>query len=186
MCKTNTQPILDKKFVNTTAKAAWAWDLQCRRAKTRVDTAFQPVSMKQVANLINDEFSSIPCSLRFSAFLKPHEQEKKFCCNKKPSIFVAIKNSKNLIMNKAELIATIADEAGITKTQANATLDSFVKAVTKTLKGNGKVTLVGFGTFSVSKRAARNGRNPQSGAVIKIKAKKVAKFKAGKELSAKL
>ena len=64
-------------------------------------------------------------------------------------------------MNKAELISKIADDAGITKTQANATLDSFVEAVTKTLKGNGKVTLVGFGTFSVSKRAARNGRNPQ-------------------------
>jgi len=87
-------------------------------------------------------------------------------------------------MNKAELIAKVADDAGITKTQANASLDSFVEAVTKTLKGGGKVTLVGFGTFSVSKRAARNGRNPQTGAVIKIKAKKVAKFKAGKELSA--
>jgi DNA-binding protein HU-beta len=95
--------------------------------------------------------------------------------------------SNQLIMaNKAELITKIADDAGITKTQANAALDSFIEAVTKTLKGNGKVTLVGFGTFSVSKRAARNGRNPQTGAVIKIKAKKVAKFKAGKELSAKL
>ena len=89
-------------------------------------------------------------------------------------------------MNKAELIAKIADDAGITKTQANATLDSFVDAVTKTLKKGDKVTLVGFGTFSVSKRAARNGRNPQTGAVIKIKAKKVAKFKAGKELSSKI
>ena len=89
-------------------------------------------------------------------------------------------------MNKAELISKISEDAGITKTQANATLDSFVAAVTKTLKGNGKVTLVGFGTFSVSKRAARNGRNPQTGEVIKIKAKKVAKFKAGKELSGKL
>ena len=89
-------------------------------------------------------------------------------------------------MNKAELIAKIADDAGITKTQANASLDSFVAAVTKTLKSGNKVTLVGFGTFSVSKRAARNGRNPQTGAVIKIKAKKVAKFKAGKELSAKI
>ena len=89
-------------------------------------------------------------------------------------------------MNKAELIAKIADDAGITKTQANATVDSFVDAVTKSLKKGDKVTLVGFGTFSVSKRAARNGRNPQTGAVIKIKAKKVAKFKAGKELSAKL
>ena len=89
-------------------------------------------------------------------------------------------------MNKAELIAKLADDAGITKTQANATVDSFVEAVTKTLKGGGKVTLVGFGTFSVSKRAARNGRNPQTGAVIKIKAKKVERFKAGKELQAKL
>ncbi|MDB5196972.1 MAG: DNA-binding protein [Flaviaesturariibacter sp.] len=89
-------------------------------------------------------------------------------------------------MNKAELIAQIAEDAGITKTQANATLDSFVTAVTKTLKKGDKVTLVGFGTFSVTKRAARNGRNPQTGAVIKIKARKVAKFKAGKELSAKI
>ncbi len=89
-------------------------------------------------------------------------------------------------MNKAELIAKLADDAGITKTQANATLDSFISAITKTLKGGGKVTLVGFGTFSVTKRAARNGRNPQTGAVIRIKAKKVARFKAGKELSAKI
>lgn len=89
-------------------------------------------------------------------------------------------------MNKAELITKIADDAGITKTQANAALDSFTNAVTKTLKGGGKVTLVGFGTFSVSKRAARNGRNPQTGAVIKIKAKKVAKFKAGKQLASKI
>jgi DNA-binding protein HU-beta len=89
-------------------------------------------------------------------------------------------------MNKAELISKIAEDAGITKTQANATVDAFVDAVTKTLKKCDKVTLVGFGTFSVSKRAARNGRNPQTGAVIKIKAKKVAKFKAGKELSSKI
>jgi DNA-binding protein HU-beta len=89
-------------------------------------------------------------------------------------------------MNKAELISKLADDADITKQQANAALDSFVEAVTKTLKGGGKVTLVGFGTFSVSKRAARNGRNPQTGQVIKIKAKKVAKFKAGKELSARI
>lgn len=89
-------------------------------------------------------------------------------------------------MNKAELIAKLAEDAEITKTQANAALDSFVEAVTKSLKGGGKVTLVGFGTFSVSKRAARNGRNPQTGQVIKIKAKKVAKFKAGKELSARI
>jgi DNA-binding protein HU-beta len=89
-------------------------------------------------------------------------------------------------MNKAELIAQIADEAGITKTQANSALDSFVQAVTKTLKKGDKVTLVGFGTFSVSKRAARNGRNPQTGETIKIKARKVARFKAGKELSERI
>ncbi|MBP8244840.1 MAG: HU family DNA-binding protein [Chitinophagaceae bacterium] len=89
-------------------------------------------------------------------------------------------------MNKAELITKVSEDAAITKTQANAALDSFVEAVTKTLKAGGKVTLVGFGTFSVSKRAARNGRNPQTGAVIKIKARKVAKFKAGKELAGKL
>lgn len=89
-------------------------------------------------------------------------------------------------MNKAELVAQLAEDAGITKTQANAVLDSFTATVTKTLKKGDKVTLVGFGTFSVSKRAARTGRNPQTGAAIKIKAKKVAKFKAGKELSAKI
>jgi DNA-binding protein HU-beta len=89
-------------------------------------------------------------------------------------------------MNKSELIAKIAEDSEITKTQANSALDSFISAVTKTLKGGGKVTLVGFGTFSVTKRAARNGRNPQTGAVIKIKAKKIAKFKAGKDLSEKI
>jgi DNA-binding protein HU-beta len=89
-------------------------------------------------------------------------------------------------MNKAELVAVMAEDAGITKTQAGAALDSMVEAITKTLKGGGKVTLVGFGTFSVSKRAARNGINPQTRAIIKIKAKKVAKFKAGKELAAKI
>jgi len=89
-------------------------------------------------------------------------------------------------MNKAELVGKIAEDAGISRSQANQALDSFIEAVTKTLKSGGKVTLVGFGTFSVSKRAARTGRNPQTGAVIKIKAKKVARFKAGKELSAKM
>lgn len=86
-------------------------------------------------------------------------------------------------MNKAELVAKIAEDAGISKTQANAAVDSFTDAVAKTLKKGDSVTLVGFGTFSVSKRAARTGRNPQTGAAIKIKAKKVAKFKAGAELA---
>jgi DNA-binding protein HU-beta len=89
-------------------------------------------------------------------------------------------------MNKGELVSKIADDSGLSKTQANAALDAFTDAVTKALKSGDKVTLVGFGTFSVSKRSARIGRNPKTGAAIKIKAKKVARFKAGKELSAKL
>jgi len=84
-------------------------------------------------------------------------------------------------MNKAELIETIAADAGITKTQAGASLDSFMDTIVNTLKKGDTVTLVGFGTFSVSARAARNGRNPQTGETIKIKAKKVPKFKAGKD-----
>lgn len=94
--------------------------------------------------------------------------------------------TKNTSMNKAELINKISEDTGITKTQANAALDSFIEAVTKTLKGGGKVTLVGFGTFTISKRKARKGRNPQTGEEISIKARKVARFKAGKELAAKL
>jgi DNA-binding protein HU-beta len=89
-------------------------------------------------------------------------------------------------MNKAELIDKIAKDAGVTKVQANDALDSFTNAVVATLKKGDRVTLVGFGTFSVSDRAARNGRNPQTGAVIKIKARKVPKFKAGKEFSTKI
>ena len=89
-------------------------------------------------------------------------------------------------MNKAELISKLSDDSGISRSQANAALNSFIEAVTKTLNAANKVTLVGFGTFSVSKRNARTGRNPQTGAAIKIKAKKVARFKAGKELAAKL
>ena len=89
-------------------------------------------------------------------------------------------------MTKAELVGKIAEDAGITKIAAAAALDSFIDGVTKALKGGDKLTLVGFGTFSVSKRAARVGRNPFTGEEIKIKAKKVAKFKASKELSGKL
>ena len=89
-------------------------------------------------------------------------------------------------MNKAELIDKISKDAGITKVQANEALDSFTEAVIVTLKKGDRVTLVGFGTFSVSERAARNGRNPQTGAVLKIKARKVPKFKAGKEFSTRI
>jgi DNA-binding protein HU-beta len=89
-------------------------------------------------------------------------------------------------MNKADLINKISEDTGITKTEANAALDSFTDAVTKTLKSGGKVTLVGFGTFLLSKRKSRKGRNPQTGAEITIKARKVARFKAGKDLANKL
>lgn len=89
-------------------------------------------------------------------------------------------------MNKAELIDKIAKDSGVTKAQANDALDSFTSAVVSALKKGDKVTLVGFGTFSVTKRSARKGRNPQTGKEIKIPAKKVAKFKAGKEFASKL
>lgn len=89
-------------------------------------------------------------------------------------------------MNKSDLITKISDDAGLTKIQANDALNAFTDAVTKTLNKGDKVTLVGFGTFSVTNREARNGRNPKTNEPIKIKAKKVAKFKAGKELAAKI
>jgi DNA-binding protein HU-beta len=89
-------------------------------------------------------------------------------------------------MTKTELIAVIAGAAGITKAAATKALDAYVGAVTKELRKSGKLGLVGFGTFSVVKRKAREGRNPQTGKAIKIPAKKVVKFKAGKELSDKV
>ena len=85
-------------------------------------------------------------------------------------------------MNKSELIEHIADHAEITKAAATRALDSVVQAVTKTLKKGGTVSLVGFGSFAVTKRAARAGRNPRTGAAIKIKAAKVPKFRPGKVL----
>ncbi|WP_449452174.1 HU family DNA-binding protein [Taibaiella koreensis] len=93
---------------------------------------------------------------------------------------------KTQIMNKAELVDKLAKDAGLTKTQANDALDSFTNSVVSALKKGDRVTLVGFGTFSVSERSARNGRNPQTGEVIKIKARKVPRFKAGKEFSTKI
>ena len=89
-------------------------------------------------------------------------------------------------MNKAELIDAIAADAGISKAQAKSALDSVTNNVGSALAKGGKVSLVGFGTFSVSARGAREGRNPQTGATIKIAAKNVAKFKAGAELAGNL
>ena len=83
-------------------------------------------------------------------------------------------------MTKADLIDKMASDADISKAAAGKALDSFIDSIKKTLKKGNKVTLVGFGTFSVGKRAARKGRNPQTGATIKIKASKAPKFKAGK------
>ncbi|MFZ0106275.1 MAG: HU family DNA-binding protein [Thiobacillus sp.] len=85
-------------------------------------------------------------------------------------------------MNKSELIDSIADSADISKAAAGRALDAAVEAVKKALKKGDMVTLVGFGTFYVGKRAARSGRNPRTGATIKIKAAKVPKFRAGKGL----
>ncbi len=86
-------------------------------------------------------------------------------------------------MTKAELVEKMAKDAGISKVAAAAALKSFIEGVTKSLKKkDGKVTLVGFGTFSKARRKARKGRNPQTGAPIKIKATNVVKFRPGKKL----
>jgi len=85
-------------------------------------------------------------------------------------------------MNKSELIDAIAADAGISKGAAKKALESFVTHVSDSLNKGGRVSLVGFGSFSVSERAAREGRNPQTGKTINIAAKNVVKFKAGAEL----
>jgi DNA-binding protein HU-beta len=86
-------------------------------------------------------------------------------------------------MNKAELISAMAETAGLSKVDSKKALDAFISAVTNALKSGDKVSLVGFGSFSVSERAARTGINPSTKKAIKIPAKKVAKFKAGAELA---
>jgi DNA-binding protein HU-beta len=113
---------------------------------------------------------------------------------KKKSIFAIhrifppiISLTKTLVfMNKAELVDKLSKDASLTKVQANEALDSFTNSIVGALKKGDRVTLVGFGTFSVSERSARNGRNPQTGEVIKIKARKVPRFKAGKDFSTKI
>jgi DNA-binding protein HU-beta len=85
-------------------------------------------------------------------------------------------------LNKTDLVAKIADNAAITKRQAEAAFDAMVGGIASSLKKGQKVTIVGFGTFSVSKRKARMGRNPQTGVPIKIAARKVPKFTPGKAL----
>ncbi|MCM1425376.1 MAG: HU family DNA-binding protein [Eubacterium sp.] len=85
-------------------------------------------------------------------------------------------------MNKTELVAAMADQAGLSKKDSEKALKAFTDVVASELKKGGKVQLVGFGTFEVAERAAREGRNPQTGAVMKIPASKAPKFKAGKAL----
>lgn len=89
-------------------------------------------------------------------------------------------------MNKGDLINKIAQDANLTKAQAGDALNSFIGTCAGCLKSGDKLTLVGFGTFSVSKRSARKGRNPQTGKEINIPARSVVKFKAGKDLSDKV
>jgi DNA-binding protein HU-beta len=86
-------------------------------------------------------------------------------------------------MNKAELIDSMSSGAGLSKADAKKALDAFIDSTTAALKGGDRVALVGFGSFSVSTRSARKGRNPQTGKEISIPAKKVVKFKAGADLS---
>ncbi len=85
-------------------------------------------------------------------------------------------------MNKTELVAAMAKKSGLNKKETEAALGAFTDTITKALKKGDKVQLVGFGTFEVTKRAAREGKNPQTGEKIKIKASKAPKFKAGKAL----
>ena len=89
-------------------------------------------------------------------------------------------------MTKAELVSKIASEGGITQSQADKAVDGFVSAVSDALSGGDKITLVGFGTFSVGVRSQREGRNPRTGEKIKIPASKAVKFKTGKTLSEKV
>jgi DNA-binding protein HU-beta len=86
-------------------------------------------------------------------------------------------------MNKSDLIDAVAAKAGLTKVQAKAAVDSYHETVTGTLAAGNRVEILGFGTFSVTERSARTGRNPKTGEALTIKAKKVAKFKPGKALS---
>ena len=85
-------------------------------------------------------------------------------------------------MNKTELVAAMAEQAGLSKKDAEKALKAFTDVVSEELQKGGKVQLVGFGTFEVSQRAARDGRNPQTGEVMSIAASKAPKFKAGKAL----
>lgn len=89
-------------------------------------------------------------------------------------------------MNKGQLVAKIANDAKISKTHANAAMDAFINTTMTTLRKGDKLVLVGFGTFMISKRSARKGRNPKTGKALTIPARKVVKFRAGKDFAAKV
>jgi DNA-binding protein HU-beta len=90
--------------------------------------------------------------------------------------------TNNKTMNKAQLVETMAQEAGITKVEAKKALNAFLKTATQALRGGNKLTLVGFGTFTVADKPARAGRNPRTGHPIRINAKTSVKFKPGLDL----
>lgn len=89
-------------------------------------------------------------------------------------------------MNKGQLVAKIANDAKISKTHANAAMDAFINTTMTTLRKGDKLVLVGFGTFMISKRSARKGRNPKTGKALTIPARKVVKFRAGKDFATKV
>jgi DNA-binding protein HU-beta len=86
-------------------------------------------------------------------------------------------------MNKADLVNSLSEKTGLTKTKSNQAIDALVETISEALKSGDKVTLVGFGTFTTSQKEARMGRNPKTGESLEIPAKRVAKFKPGTELS---
>lgn len=86
-------------------------------------------------------------------------------------------------MNKADLVNSLAEKTGLTKTKSNEVIDAIVSSISEALKSGDKVTLVGFGTFTTTQRDARKGRNPKTGETLEIPAKRVAKFRAGTELT---
>lgn len=100
----------------------------------------------------------------------------------KTAVQAVIAFRRNLIMNKTELVAAVAEQAGLSKKDAEAAVKAFTDVVAEALKAGDKIQLVGFGTFEVSERAAREGRNPRTGEIMIIEASKTPKFKAGKAL----
>ncbi len=112
---------------------------------------------------------------------------KSLCDKDIPLYLLALLTNKNKeIMNKTELVDAIASKAGLSKADAKRALDGFIEATGEALKKGDRISLVGFGSFSVNKRPAREGRNPRTGQTIKIAAKKVVRFKAGSDLAKKV